>query len=368
MKLSLNFNSTVNAGLLQKVVEAAGENTSINIGNAQKVNIATLLDAIDAAGDSVSLGADFVGSELTANNLQQAMAAAGDTVAISINTAQAVNINTLLDVIDEAGNAKKLSATFNGAQLTSNNLERAVKAAGNNVRIGVNTAQAVNITTLLSVLKDVGDSKQFFAIFNGAQLTSNNLQRALSEAGENTSISVNTAQAVNIGTLLSVIQEAGNEKQFSAEFNGAQLSSNNLQQAVAAAGAKVRISVNTAQAVNINTLISVLQTAGNTKFFSADFNGAQSTADNLIQAVNNAGSKTTISVNTAQATNIAQLLDAIDAAGDSKMFSATFNGAQLTSNNLQQAVSAAGANTTISVVSAESAPQSVLLQIIKTAG
>lgn len=103
-------------------------------------------------------------------------------------------------------------------------------------------------------------------------------------------------------------------------------------------------------------------------FVSADFNGAQSTADNLIQAVNNAGSKTTISVNTAQATNIAQLLDAIDAAGDSKMFSATFNGAQLTSNNLQQAVSAAGANTTISVVSAESAPQSVLLQIIKTAG
>jgi len=85
---------------------------------------------------------------------------------------------------------------------------------------------------------------------------------------------VNTAQAVNIGTLLSVIQEAGNEKQFSAELNGTQLSNSNLQQTVAAAGAKVRISVNAAQAVNINTLVSVLQAAGNTKFFSADFNGA----------------------------------------------------------------------------------------------
>ncbi|WP_313499746.1 hypothetical protein [Stutzerimonas nitrititolerans] len=40
-------------------------------------------------------------------------------------------------------------------------------------------------------------------------------------------------------------------------LNGAQLSSSNVQ-----------------QAVNINTLVSVLQAAGNTKFFSADFNGA----------------------------------------------------------------------------------------------
>ncbi|WP_312480818.1 hypothetical protein [Stutzerimonas nitrititolerans] len=103
------------------------------MGNAQKVNIATLLDAINAAGDNVNLGADFVGSELTANNLQQAMAAAGDSVAITISTVQTVNINTLLDVIDEAGNTKTLAATFNGAQLTSNNLERAMFEAGENI-------------------------------------------------------------------------------------------------------------------------------------------------------------------------------------------------------------------------------------------
>lgn len=90
----------------------------------------------------------------------------------------------------------------------------------------------------------------------------------------------------------------------------------------------------------------------------------QSTANNLLQAVNNAGSKTTISVNAEQATNISQLLNEIDAAGDSKIFSESFDGSQLTANNLQQAFSAAGANTTISVVSAESAPQSVLLQNI----
>jgi len=51
----------------------------------------------------------------------------------SVPLAKAVNINTLLDVIDEAGNIKTLAATFNGAQLTSNNLERAMLEAGENI-------------------------------------------------------------------------------------------------------------------------------------------------------------------------------------------------------------------------------------------
>ena len=55
-------------------------------------------------------------------------------------------------------------------------------------------------------------------------------------------------------------------------------------------------------------------------------------------------------------------------AGASKLFSATFNGAQLTANNLQQAASNAGANTTIIVASAQSAPIATILDIIGTAG
>ena len=262
----------------------------------------------------------------------------------------------------------KLSLIFDGSALSASNLQQAVAAAGTQTTIRVNTAQAIHINTLLAVLSAAGNTKTFSADFNGAQLTANNLQQAVTSAGTKTAISVNTAQAVNISTLLAILSSAGDSKNFSANFNGAQLTANNLQQAVTASGARTAISVNTAQAIHINTLLAVLSAAGNTKTFSADFNGAQLTANNLQQAVTAAGTKTAISVNTAQAVNISTLLAILSSAGDTKNFSANFNGAQLTANNLQQAVAAAGNNTTIVVNSAQSVPINVLLELINIVG
>ncbi|EOV2220995.1 TPA: hypothetical protein L3996_002480 [Pseudomonas aeruginosa] len=179
----------------------------------------------------------------------------------------------------------------------------------------VNTAQAINITTFLQLLSIAGNTKKFSAGFNGAQLTSNNPQQAVSAAGTNSSISVNTVQAANITALLQAIQNAGNNKNFSADFNGAQLTADNLQQALTAAGTKTKISINTAQAVNINTMLQLLSIAGVGKLFSATFNGAQLTANNLQQTANNAGANTTIIVASAQSAPIATLLDVIGTAG-----------------------------------------------------
>ncbi len=119
-------------------------------------------------------------------------------------------------------------------------------------------------------------------VFNGAELTADHLQQVISAAGTNTSVRVHTAQAIAISTLLSCISLAGSTKFLSLDFNGAQLTANNLQQAIAAAGANTSISVNTAQATNIDTLVSVIKS---NKKFSADFNGAQLTANNLQLAV-----------------------------------------------------------------------------------
>lgn len=347
---------------------AAGGNTTINIGTAQAVNIATLLQVIGIAGNTKHLNATFNGAQLTSNNLQQAINASGSNTSIAVNTAQAVNITTLLSIISSVGTTKHFSADFDGAQLTANNLQQAVTAAQSGTSISVNTAQAANISALLEAINDAGNSKVFAANFNGAQLTGTNLQQALTAAGTNTTIGVNNSQGINITTLLQLLSIAGNTKKFNADFNGAQLTSNNLQQAVSAAGTNVSISVNTAQAANITALLQAIQNAGSTKNLSADFNGAQLTADNLQQALTAAGTKTSISVNTAQAVNITTMLQLLSIAGANKHFSATFNGAQLTANNLQQAVSNAGANTTIIVASAQSAPIATILDIIGTAG
>ncbi|MDV3441690.1 hypothetical protein R0G64_19920, partial [Pseudomonas otitidis] len=172
-----------------------------------------------------------------------------------------------------------------------------------------NTAQAIDLSTLLSVIKA---NKNFSADFNGAQLNANNLQQAIAAAGTNVSISVNTAQAVDINTMLSVIRA---NKKFSASFNGAQLTSNNLQQAVAAAGDNTTISVNTAQAVSMDTLLAVMRAAGSTKKFSASYDGNLLNEVNLKQAVSAAGSNTSVAVGEAQRVSISTLLSIVKSAG-----------------------------------------------------
>src|SRR5262245_17395577 len=104
---------------------------------------------------------NFNGSSLTANNLQQAIMEAVVNTAVNVGAAQSVNIATLLRVLGIAGNTKSLNFTFNGAQLTSNNLQQAVSFSGSNTKIAVNTAQAVNINTLLQIISSAGVVKHF---------------------------------------------------------------------------------------------------------------------------------------------------------------------------------------------------------------
>ncbi|MDV3438742.1 hypothetical protein R0G64_04755 [Pseudomonas otitidis] len=170
----------------------------------------------------------FNGAQLTADHLQQVISAAGANTSIQVYTAQAMSLNTLQTCIGLAGSKKNLGLDFNGAQLNANNLQQAVSAAGSNVSFSVNTAQAVNISTLVDIFKT---NKKVSAEFNGAQLVASNLQLAVNAAGTNSYVSVNTAHAADLNALLGAIKSG---KNFGANFNGAQLNSN-LQKAIAAA-------------------------------------------------------------------------------------------------------------------------------------
>ncbi|HCK4821867.1 TPA: hypothetical protein N0H48_006467 [Pseudomonas aeruginosa] len=311
---------------------------------------------------------DFDGRLLNPSNMLEALSKAGKNTTISISNAQALNIDTLLKATTTAENTKNLSTTFNGAELTANNLQEVINLAGSLTRVSTIAAQAININTLLSVISTAGNSKSFSAEFNGAQLSSDNLLRAVNAAGTNTSISVNTAQAVNISTLLALINSAKDTKKFSADFNGAQLTADNLQQAISAAAAGTSISVNTAQAANISILLQVINIAGNTKKFSANFNGAQLTSNNIQQALRAAGSNTSISMNSAQSANQSTLLELLDIASSSKQFQANYNGGMSNPSNLQQIVSRAGASATVFISDAQGLPIANILTLISSAG
>lgn len=368
MKLVLSFDERAVPATLQQVMAAAGVNTIVNVSSAHALNAAVLLQLAETAGNHKRLNASFNGAQLAGGGLHQFITASGASTRCNINTAQSTAISVLLDAIGLAGGSKNLSVEFNGAQLVSDNLQRSVVAAGSTTSIGVKSAHASDIGTLLRALEIVGDEKRFSANFNGAQLVGNNLQQVVAASGVSSLVIVNTAQSVAINVLLQLLGLAGGSKRFAVQFNGAQLVADHLQQVVAAAGVNTNISVNTAQATNIGTLLEVFRIVGDVKSLEVEFNGAQLQPDNLQKAVGAAGAKTSVGVNTAQAVAIDALIQIIGAVGNGKAFSADFNGAQLVSNNLQRAVNVSGANTTISVGDAQAVPVSTLLDIISAAG
>ncbi|MGF6124843.1 3-dehydroquinate dehydratase [Pseudomonas frederiksbergensis] len=378
MKLQLTFNGAqASSDQLITILDSAGANTSVNINTAQSIPTATLIKIIQAAG-SKSLNLEFNGAQLSGNQgdpIKQALAAAGAATAVSINTAQAVQTAVIVSVIQAAG-GKQLHADFNGAQLSGNpgdQLKQALAVAGANTSVSINSAQSLQSSNLVSVIQAAG-SKRFSAAFDGSKLSGSpgdQIKQALAAAGANTNISVSEAQAVITSTLVSVVQAAGS-KNLSLSFVGSKLSGNpgdQLKQALAVAGANTSVSLNSAQSLQLTALLSIIQAAGSKKF-TADFNGAQlsgNAGDQIKQAVAAAGPNTGISVNTAQVIPTPTLISIIQAAG-SKALAFDFNGAQASADQLAQATAAAGANITISVNTAQVQTTASLTALVRAAG
>ncbi|WP_028624412.1 hypothetical protein [Pseudomonas sp. Ant30-3] len=378
MNLQLTFNGAqASSDQLITILNSAGANTSVNINTAQSLPTSTLTRIIQAAGSKI-LNLEFNGAQLSGNQgdqLKQALVAAGAATTVSINTAQAVQTAVIVSVIQAAG-SKQLHAHFNGAQLSGNpgdQLKQALAAAGGNSRVSVNSAQSLQSSNLVSVIQVAGN-KQFSAAFDGSKLSGNSgdqIKQALAAAGVNTNISVGEGQALLTSTLVSIVQAAGS-KNLHLSFAGSKLSGNpgdQLKQALAAAGVNTSVGLDSAQSLQLNALVSIIQAAGS-KQFTADFNGAQlsgNVGDQIKQTVAAAGANTSISVNTAQTILTPTLISIIQAAG-SKALAFDFNGAQASADQLAQATAAAGANVTISVNTAQVQTTASLTALVRAAG
>lgn len=369
MKLVLSYDAShLTSDYLEQALNKSAGNTSFNISTAQHFSQDRLKKVFSSAQKSDSLSADFNGAQLDSNELENAVKSAGTKVSISVNTAQSTPISALLSAFELAENSKTFSAEFNGAQLTGDNLEKAISAAGNNSSVRLNTAQNLSSSHLGKVLSVAGSSKNISLDFNGTQLDPQETIEAVKKAGEKTRISINTAQSLSKKTLLDLLKAAANSKILSADFNGAQLTISTFTEALKAAGSKTALSINTAQSISKSDLLNLASLAGATKTLTMEFNGSQINVADVIEVIKKSGTKTSIRVNTAQNLNSDDLVDVINAAGSSKNLSLTFDGSRLTGNNLQRAVSAAGSKTTVIVTNAYGTPINIILNIVDTAG
>ena len=272
MKLKLTFDGSASSITpLANAVTAAGSNTSIIVTSANAMR-PTDVEALMRIAGSKNLSIQMQGDSISPSQLERTFnSPSGPNTSFVIASANALRITDLIAAIQATGN-RFLSITFDGKASSEGFINQVIAAGGPHASFIINSAHALQIDTLIKIIRS-SQNKKLSLTLNGAQLSSNSdgnqILRIIEAAGPHTHINLNTAHATPIELLLSTIRAAAN-KNFSAEFNGAQLSTtpltgNHLLRAVETAGKNTSISINTAQAVNIDTLLDIMLRASNKK-------------------------------------------------------------------------------------------------------
>ncbi|MCY1487377.1 hypothetical protein D9M68_210460 [compost metagenome] len=366
MKLTLHFDGSVAINTLRQAILASGDNTTIHYSAAHDLDARDMLSVLSAAGSEKNLVLGFDGARLTPRNLQQAVSFAGDRTRVEIGAAQAVPASGLVSAIAAAGDGKSVRAHFNGGRTTEELLRSALDAAGRQVDIGIGAAQSLSMETLLSALDAAGDERNVAVELSGTQPAAN-LVRVLEAAGASTGIAINTAQALERDALCALMLGAGNGKHLSLTFNGAQADEAGLPQLVAAAGTNTLVRLNMAETLSPGHLLTAIEATGNTRQLAIEYNGSQSAAAGLVQAVEAAGISTSVGVSSAQAVRVPSLVSALEAAGETKKLDLQFSAGQLAAADLQRLVEVAGHRTSLSFSGARALPLPVVLDALKAA-
>lgn len=365
MKLVLSFNGAQsNLGLLQPVVVAAGGNSTVALNTSQAWATNDLTALAQAAG-AKNLSFDFDGDQTPSSKIRPVVSAAGSGTAVSMSTAHTWSSANLISLAQLAG-AKRLGLSFNGANGYFALVQPVMAAAGANTTITLASAQAWSSGDTVSLAQTAG-AKNLSVGYEGNESYLSLVQPVAAAAGANTTVSVNTAQAWAAADLSSLIQTPGN-KRFTLDFNGAQSYLGLVQLVVSAAGTNATVSVNTAQAWPGGNLVSLAQTAGSSKRLRLAFYGAQTTLSLIQPVVNAAGANAAVSMSAAQGWTVGNLQSLAQAAGATKVLSVDFNGAQSVVATVQQVIAVAGANTTVSINTAQVITQSDLIALVVAAG
>lgn len=307
---SLDFNAAQSdLTLVKSVLAAASASTSINMNTAQAWSSSDLVSLVESAS-AKNLTLSFNPAQSNLALLQTVISAAPPETIFELDTLQAWSANDLVTLVQSAG-TKKFSLDFNGAQSNLALIQPVITAAQANTKISLNSAQSWSMNDLTD-LETAAGTKNLGLDFNGAQANLSLIQSVLEAALANTNLALNTAQSWSSSDLVTLANIAG-AKNLALAFNAAQSNLPLLQSVVGAARSNTAVSMNTAQSWVLDDLTSLTRSAGE-KLFSLAFNGAQSAAPLVSAVIALSGSNTGVSVNSAQTIAIDDLVSWVTAA------------------------------------------------------
>lgn len=362
----------ISVHLISELVKAAQGNTTISIDNAQGRPQAELVPVIQSAGNKKI--AIHVDAKMASFNQTIALftATSNPNASYSLTNANVFSLQQVRDVFSAMGN-RPFSAHFDAS---AGSQEQAVNfissAQGSNTLLTVSSLSSMTSAGISSVLEQAG-SKNFTAQVPGDRASVTQILDILNKTtGINTTIILGNAQAQSATSLPQIFSTAGNKK-FRPDFDGSKISASLLKQMISSAGQNTVVNVNTAQALSTSDLQGVISTAG-TKRLDLNLNGAQFNSGQLVATVKAATSNTFLTVNTAHATNLHDMLEAITASGKTNL-TLEYNGAQLVvtpvdGNYVVRAIEVARPDTSIVVNSLGTIQFNldIVLDIIRAAG
>lgn len=197
----------------KNVINNATPATKLSLVNAEAwgyAGIAQIVQAVGAREFIISINAE----NMTINDLNNLIQITNPNTSLSLSMAHAIAVGNISNLINLSA-GKKLSFSMSGQTSTQDQLRAAVTNANGSTSTSIDTAHAVMLNVMLDLIS-TSNNKELALTYNGSQLVvtptdGNYVVRALQVAKPTTSITVNSIGVTNFSLqhTLEIVRAAG---------------------------------------------------------------------------------------------------------------------------------------------------------------
>lgn len=197
----------------KNVIANATPATKLSLVNAEALGYAGVAQIVQTVG-AREFGISVNAESMTINDLNNLVQITNPNTSLSLSMAHAIAVGNISNLIALSA-GKKLSFSMSGQTSTQDQLRAAVTNANGSTSTSIDTAHAVMLSVMLDLIS-TSANKDLSLTYNGSQLVvtptdGNYVVRALQVAKPTTSITVNSIGVTNFSLqhTLEIVQAAG---------------------------------------------------------------------------------------------------------------------------------------------------------------
>ncbi|MFC2973833.1 hypothetical protein ACFOJE_16650 [Azotobacter bryophylli] len=328
MKLNISCQGNyITVNQISQLMQAAGSNTTISVANANGRPQSELVSAIQSASaKKISIDIDGSAASVTQTLALFNACRPNPNASLSLREANAYSSLQIQSIYSAVGD-KPFSAQINGAATNESQIQYLLGYAnGLNTSLTLSSITSMTDSGIATAINAAG-SRRLQAQIDGKQASPAKILYLLDRpSGANISLSLINSEYISTNYFGQFLSAAGS-RNFTISFDVTKVNFDFIKQTIAASNQNTRFNLISAQALTTPNLKTLLQTASNRKI-SINLNGAQFYSGQPLSTVQLGNLNNFFNINTAQATNLVDMLAAIKASAGTNL-ALEYNGAQL---------------------------------------